>query len=159
MVRSKNNVGNIYHPQTKLLEGNVFRSICLSIAVADLHSKILDARSPLGVQILSISCSFWENLAKSYVGAPLESWRPLLREILDPPLHREVSVWGGICCPGGVSVQGEYLSRGPLSRGSLSRGSLFGGLCYGGPLPCYSGRAGSAHPKAMHSCEVLLFDL
>ena len=28
-----------------------------------------DAR-PLGAQILSISCSFWENLAKSYVGAP-----------------------------------------------------------------------------------------
>ena len=25
---------------------------------------------PLGVQILSISCSFWGNLAKSYVGAP-----------------------------------------------------------------------------------------
>ena len=25
---------------------------------------------PPGVQILSISCSFWENLAKSYVGAP-----------------------------------------------------------------------------------------
>ena len=24
---------------------------------------------PLGAQILSISCSFWENLAKSYVGA------------------------------------------------------------------------------------------
>ena len=41
-----------------------------------------------GVQILSISCSFWENLAKSYVGAPLESWGPHLREILDPPLLR-----------------------------------------------------------------------
>ena len=27
-------------------------------------------RPPPGVQILSISCSFWENLAKSYVGAP-----------------------------------------------------------------------------------------
>ena len=26
----------------------------------------------LGVQILSISCSFWENLAKSSVGAPGE---------------------------------------------------------------------------------------
>ena len=25
---------------------------------------------PPGAQILSISCSFWENLAKSYVGAP-----------------------------------------------------------------------------------------
>ena len=38
------------------------------------------------VQILSISCRFWENLANSYVGAPLGSWRPLLGEILDPPL-------------------------------------------------------------------------
>ena len=38
--------------------------------MANLHSKILDARPPLGVQILSISCSFWGNLAKSYVGAP-----------------------------------------------------------------------------------------
>ena len=27
-------------------------------------------RAPLGVEILSISCSFWENLAKSYVGTP-----------------------------------------------------------------------------------------
>ena len=56
--------------------------------MADLHSKILDARPPLGAQILSISCSFWENLAKSYVGAPPPgSWRPLLGEILDPPLE------------------------------------------------------------------------
>ena len=39
--------------------------------VADLHSKILDARLPR-FQILSISCSvfFLEILAKSYVGAP-----------------------------------------------------------------------------------------
>ena len=27
-------------------------------------------RAPPGVQILSISCSFWEHLAKSYVDAP-----------------------------------------------------------------------------------------
>ena len=33
-----------------------------------------------GVQILSISCSFGENLAKSYVGAPPG-------KILHPPLH------------------------------------------------------------------------
>ena len=42
--------------------------------------------APLGVQILLISCSFWEILAKSYVSAPLGSWHPLLGEILDPPL-------------------------------------------------------------------------
>ena len=45
-----------------------------------------DVRPPPRVQILSISCSFWENLAKSYIGAPPESWRPHLGEILDPPL-------------------------------------------------------------------------
>ena len=34
--------------------------------------------APLGVQILLILCSFWENLAKSYVGAPP-------RELAPPP--------------------------------------------------------------------------
>ena len=42
---------------------------------------------PRGVQILSSSCSYWENLAKSYVGAPLEGWCHHLGEILNPPLH------------------------------------------------------------------------
>ena len=41
------------------------------------------------VQILSISCSFWEDLAELYVGPPLGSWRPLLGEILDPPLDND----------------------------------------------------------------------
>ena len=41
----------------------------LECAVADRHSTILDA-SP-GVQIISISCSFWENLTKLYVGTSL----------------------------------------------------------------------------------------
>ena len=46
-------------------------------------------RAPLlRPKIFSISCSFSQNLAKSYVGAPLEGWRPLLRGILDPPLYR-----------------------------------------------------------------------
>ena len=43
-------------------------------------------RAPPVIQILLILCSFGENLAKSYVGAPPGSWRPLLGEILDPPL-------------------------------------------------------------------------
>ena len=30
-------------------------------------------------KIFPISCSFSQNLAKSYVSAPLEGWRPLLR--------------------------------------------------------------------------------
>ena len=57
-----------------------------SYPVADLRGGAGDARPPLGVQILSISCGFWEILAKLYVGAPLGSWRPLLGEILDSPL-------------------------------------------------------------------------
>ena len=47
---------------------------------------------PPGVQILSNSCSFWENLAKLYVGTPLGSWCPLLREILDLPLQTIASL-------------------------------------------------------------------
>ena len=42
--------------------------------------------SPPGAQILSISCSFREKLAKSYVGGSLGSWRPPPGEILDLPL-------------------------------------------------------------------------
>ena len=53
--------------------------------MADLRGA-RGTRAPPGVQILSISCSFWGNLAKSYVGAPPGSWRPLLGKILDPPL-------------------------------------------------------------------------
>ena len=47
------------------------------------------ARAPLQPEIFSISCSFSENLAISYVGSPPPSpdgWRPLLRGILDPPM-------------------------------------------------------------------------
>ena len=48
---------------------------CRKIPVADLRGA-RGTRAPPGVQILSISCSFWEILAKSYVGAPPGSWRP-----------------------------------------------------------------------------------
>ena len=41
-----------------------------------------EGRTPPGVQILSVSCSF---LGK-FGAPPLGSWRPLIREILDPPL-------------------------------------------------------------------------
>ena len=54
--------------------------------MADLRGGAGHVPPPPGVQILLISCSFWEILAKSYVGAPPGSWRPLLGEILDPPL-------------------------------------------------------------------------
>ena len=36
-----------------------------SVTLADLGGGVRDARPPLGVQILSISCSFRENLACS----------------------------------------------------------------------------------------------
>ena len=55
-------------------------------ALADLGGGVRDARPPLGVQILSISCSFRENLACSR--PPLEGSRPPLGKILDPPLPR-----------------------------------------------------------------------
>ena len=41
---------------------------------------------PYGPNFFSISCSFSQKLAKSYVGTTVEAWRPLLREILDRPL-------------------------------------------------------------------------
>ena len=47
-----------------------------------------------GVQILSISCSFWEILAKSYVGAPLP------RELVPPPRGNPGSATG--FCPVGI---------------------------------------------------------
>ena len=43
--------------------------------------------APLRSKMFSISCSFRENLAKSYVGTPPDGWHPLLRGILDPPLE------------------------------------------------------------------------
>ena len=52
-----------------------------------LRVPMLLAKDPPGsILILSISCSFWGNLAKSCVGASPGSWLPHLGEILDPPL-------------------------------------------------------------------------
>ena len=41
----------------------------VQLTVVDLRG-VQGMHAPVGAQILSISCSFWENLAKSYVGAP-----------------------------------------------------------------------------------------
>ena len=68
---------------------------------------------PPGVQILSISCSFWEISAKSYVGAPLGSWRPLLGEILDPPL-----AWRGLCMARGDMHAGKIATESGGTRPS-----------------------------------------
>ena len=50
-----------------------------------------DTCSPAGVQILSISCSFWEILAKSYVGVPP-------RELASPPRGNPGSTTGNDKC-------------------------------------------------------------
>ena len=53
----------MYLPPANEITGKMFHS-CPS-ALADLGGGVRDARPPLGVQILSISCSFRENLACS----------------------------------------------------------------------------------------------
>ena len=55
------------HRGTSVVVWGVIRNQC---PVVDLRGGARDARPPWGVQILSISCSFWENVAKLYVGAP-----------------------------------------------------------------------------------------
>ena len=59
---------------------------CIRCVISGGSKGARGTRAILGAQTLSISCGLWENLAKSYVGAPLGSWRPLLGEILDQPL-------------------------------------------------------------------------
>ena len=51
----------------QIIPGDVYVVRLSDIAVADLRGGLRDAP---GVQILSISCIFWENLVKSYVAAP-----------------------------------------------------------------------------------------
>ena len=81
-------------------------------AVVDLRGGMRDVY-PAGGQILSNSCSFWENLAKLYVGTPLGSWCPLLGEILDPPLQGITS----ICSTSWVPSDEESTSSGtPLAQ-------------------------------------------
>ena len=54
------------------------------IYIGGSRGGVRDARPPLGVQILSISCSFRENLACSR--PPWRVHAPPLGKILDPPL-------------------------------------------------------------------------
>ena len=57
------------------------------MAVANLHSKILDAHPPWGskfFQFHAVFGKFWQN---RMLAPPLGSWCPLLGEILDPPLN------------------------------------------------------------------------
>ena len=72
-----------YH--SRLLQKKSIQSQVFLLTVADLGGGAGGAPPPPGTPILSISCSFRENLAKSHVGAPLGSWHPP-GKILDPPL-------------------------------------------------------------------------
>ena len=58
------------------------------LAVADLHSKILDARPPWGSKFFRFHAVFGKNWQNRMLAPPPGSWRPLLGEILDPPLAR-----------------------------------------------------------------------
>ena len=63
------------------------RSLCFyTCPVAGSKGGALGTRAPLGVQILSISCSFGENLANSYVGTP--------GELVPPPRGNPESATG-----------------------------------------------------------------
>ena len=89
--------------------------------VADLKGS-RGMHPPPVVQILSISCSFWPNLAKSYVGTP-GSWRPLLGEILGPQLVlaklRQGNIFTGVCqsfCSHTVCLPQCMLAYTPMGR-------------------------------------------
>ena len=69
-----------------LVSNVILISMQIHKTVADLHSKILDARPPWGskfFQFHAVFGKFWQN---HMLAPPLVSWRPLLGEILDPPL-------------------------------------------------------------------------
>ena len=73
--------GGSFQPGEHLAGGFVNSAVsCTCECSAGSKGGARDACPP-GAQILSISCSFGENLAKSFVGAPLGSWRPHLGEI------------------------------------------------------------------------------
>ena len=87
-------VGIHVHTRNKMSTQGVWIEYGTTKTVADLGGRTRRPPSPVRPNIFSISCSFSQNLAKSYVGAPLEDWRPLLRGILDPPLKEHVvSTW------------------------------------------------------------------
>ena len=66
-----------------------------TLSVVDLHSKILDARPPPGSKFFQFHAVFgkiWQN--RMLAPPPPESWHPLLREILDPPLSMSSGLFG-----------------------------------------------------------------
>ena len=80
---------NRFRPAVEVLSNQEVRlRLVHTSAITSGGSKGGGTRDASGVQILLISCSFWENLTKSYVGDPLEGWHLHFGEILDPPLNK-----------------------------------------------------------------------
>ena len=78
------------------------------ITVADLHSKILDAPPPpRGSKFFQFHAVFGEIWQNRMLAPPLESWRPLLGEILDPPLDKDKKENAPVTYPY-LSVWTEY---------------------------------------------------
>ena len=126
-------------------------------AVADLRAKAY-ARDALGTQILSISCSFWEILTKSYVGIT-----PLPRKLAPPPQGNPGSATDMyfycpqiMChsfCPGDGGKAG---GGGVLDFPTCIKGHMTGlGVCIQRGLVCIHG---CLHPEANVSAHRLLWD-
>ena len=110
------------------------------------------ARTPLPrTKIFFISCSFWENPANLYVGAPPRGWRPLLRGILYPPLLCVFLIFFSSCvrklCKNLENIgSGRGLSEGMVGVYQISGGSRIfqmGGRCFvanGGAHILFSGK-------------------
>ena len=116
--------------------------------VADLHSKILDVRSLPGGPHLSISCSFWENLAKSYVSAP---WRVGAPSSGKSWIHHcSMHCMGGGGC--GVGWDAWSQGRGCLlwGRGAWSQGV---GGAWSGEVSAPEGSGIPACTEANSPCE------
>ena len=71
--------------------------------MADLRGR--EGRVPPwgGSKILSISCSFWGNLAKSYVGAP--------PELAPPPRGNPGSATANPCVRGKILLFGKIFAK------------------------------------------------
>ena len=79
--------GGFYQIRVGVHSGSVVAGV---VALADLGGGVRDARPPLGVQILSISCSFRENLACS---------RPPWRVHAPPSGKSWIRHWVGLKMP------------------------------------------------------------
>ena len=141
-----------------------------SRGIGGSRGGVRDARPPLGVQILSISCSFRENLACS---------RPPWRVHAPPSGKSWIRHCGGwvryvwyqipflgVGMPGprsllGVGMSGGYV-QGVDMPGEVLTPDIGPGRGGGYSSPWYwdiviAIEAGSTHPTGMHSCSCRLF--